>query len=133
MGSTKKILVMDDDEMVRYILSQMLTHLGYATRFASEGGEAVALFTAAMEDGEPFDAVILDLSVQSGMGGKDAVAALRAISPDIRALVSSGFSTDPVMSEYEAYGFCGVLEKPYHMVVLKRVLDELFGGGGGAS
>ena len=126
MPKVKKILVMDDDEMVRYILSQMLKHLGYASSFASEGNEAVALYTAALDEGKPFDAVILDLSVKDGMGGKDTIVALKTVFPGVKALVSSGFSTDPVMSEYEVYGFCGILEKPYHMAGLKQILDEVF-------
>lgn len=126
MPKVKKILVMDDDEMVRYILSQMLKHLGYASSFASEGNEAVDLYRAALDEGEPFDVVILDLSVKGGMGGKDTIVALKAVFPGVKALVSSGFSNDPVMSEYEAYGFCGILEKPYHMAGLKQILDEVF-------
>lgn len=125
MAKIKKILVMDDDEMVRYILSKMLKHLGYASSFASEGNEAVEIYRAAFDEGTPFDAVILDLSVKDGMGGKDTISALKMVSPDVKGLVSSGFSTDPVMSEYEAYGFCGVIEKPYHMDVLKQVLEEV--------
>lgn len=126
MPKVKKILVMDDDEMVRYILSQMLKHLGYASSFASEGNEAVNLYKAALDEGEPFDVVILDLSIKGGMGGKDTIFLLKAAFPGVKALVSSGFSNDPVMTEYEAYGFCGILEKPYHMAGLKQILDEVF-------
>ncbi|WP_373501186.1 response regulator [Desulfococcus sp.] len=124
MTKIRKILVMDDDETVRYILSQMLKYLGYASCFASEGNEAVEIYSAALDAGEPFDAVILDLSVKNGMGGMETMFALKAVSPEVKALISSGFSTDPVMIDFEAYGFCGVLEKPYHMAALGRVLGE---------
>jgi len=117
---------MDDDEMVQYILSQMLGHLGYAASFAAEGSQAVAMYRAAADGGEPFDAVILDLSVKSGMGGIETISALQTAFPDVKALVSSGFSTDPVMTDYAAYGFCGVLEKPYHMETLEETLGRVF-------
>lgn len=108
-----KVLVMDDEKMVRDVSGDMLELLGYTAEFAVTGEDAVELYRKAKEAGSPFDAVILDLTVPDGMGGKDALKLLLEIDPGVRAIVSSGYSKDPIMSEYHKHGFKGVIAKPY--------------------
>ena len=123
-----KILVMDDEVMVRQVLDKMLRHLGYEAEFAGDGDEAIALFTRAQKSGEVFTAVILDLTVPGGLGGKETMAQLRKIAPEVKAIVSSGYSEDPVMAEFEKYGFCGIIAKPYKVPDLNKVLHEVILG-----
>jgi PAS domain S-box-containing protein len=120
-----KILVMDDEAMVRNILEKMLHHLGYEVELAGDGAEAVAKFIAGQEAGEPFDAVILDLTVPGGMGGKEAMERLLKIEPRIKAIVSSGYFDAPIMAEFAEYGFLGIIAKPYKIADLGKVLQEV--------
>jgi PAS domain S-box-containing protein len=118
-----KILVMDDEEMIRSVLGRMLVKLGYEVRQARDGAEAVELYQRAQESGEPFTAVIFDLTIPGGMGGKEALEQLRGYDARIRAIVSSGYSDDPVMANYKQYGFSGVIAKPYKIQELSRIID----------
>ena len=86
------------------------------------------MYREALEAGQAFDAVILDLTVPGGMGGKDTVRALQAIDPHVRALVSSGYSNDPVMASYLDYGFCGAVQKPYLIQELGNLLNKILRG-----
>jgi two-component system cell cycle sensor histidine kinase/response regulator CckA len=119
------ILVMDDKEVVRDAAKRMMSIIGYNVTFAKNGDEAIEIYREALQAGKPFDAVILDLTVPGGMGGKEAVRELLAIDPNARVIVSSGYSNDPVMSEYEKYGFMGLLEKPYRMQELRETLSRV--------
>ena len=104
----------------------MLNHLGYKdVEFAEDGAEAVKLYKAAMKSGQPFGAVILDLTIPGGMGGITAVSELRKIDPGVRAIVSSGYSSDAIMANYSQYGFSGVLSKPYKNRELSGVLQKV--------
>ena len=123
-----KILVMDDEEEVRRVLRNMLFHLGYEFEFAVDGQEAIELYQRALKSGEPFNAVILDLTIPGGKSGKEAMKKLLRLHPQIRAIVSSGYSNDPVMAEFKRYGFKGVIAKPYKIEELGRVLYELVMG-----
>jgi PAS domain S-box-containing protein len=123
-----KILVMDDAKAVREVTGAMLSHIGYDVEFAREGREAIALYRAAKESDDPFDAVILDLTVQGGMGGKEAIQLLITLDPHIKAIISSGFSGDPIMSEYQEYGFKTAILKPYKMEELKDIFETLLRG-----
>ncbi|MBP2146910.1 PAS domain S-box-containing protein [Methanofollis sp. W23] len=114
-----RILFMDDDRGVLSSIVPLLESEGYCVTAASEGSEAVREYITASESGRPYDLVIMDLTVPGGMGGVEAIAELRKIDPSVRAIVSSGYSTDPVMSAYQEYGFAGVVRKPYP-------IDELF-------
>ena len=125
MKKKGKILVMDDAKSVRDVTGAMLSYMGYDVEFAREGREAVAIYRAAKESGEPFDAVILDLTVSGGMGGKETIELLIALDPHIKAIISSGFSGDPIMSEYQEYGFKTAILKPYKMEELEEVLERL--------
>ncbi len=120
-----KVLIMDDDEEIRIILERQLHYLGYEVSVASNGKQAVALYKKAGQSGRPFDAVILDLTVPGGMGGKECIAKLKAIDQNVKAIVSSGYFTDPVMAEYEKYGFQKRIAKPYQIEDLSKTLYEL--------
>jgi CheY-like chemotaxis protein len=124
-----KILVMDDEEMVQEIIGKMLGHLGHKVMFAGDGKEAIQLFSRAQESGQAFDAVILDLTVPGGMGGQEAIEKLRQIDPQVNAIVSSGYSEDPIMAEFARYGFSGVIAKPYRISELGKVLNKVLGTG----
>jgi len=112
---TGKILIMDDDEIVRQMLREMLISLGYEVELSEDGAAAVELYKSAMESEIPFDLVIMDLTIPGGIGGKEAIKKLAAIDPHVRAIVSSGYSNDPIMANYKEYGFCGVIQKPYNI------------------
>ena len=109
---TGRILLMDDEEGVRKVSKKRLSVLGYESELAKDGAQAIELYKKAMDSGQPFDAVILDLTVKGGMGGKEAVKFLQEINPQVKAIVSSGYSNDPVMTNFRAYGFTGALPKP---------------------
>jgi CheY-like chemotaxis protein len=119
------ILVMDDDDAIRDVLVDMLTQLGYQSQCARHGAEAVALYQQARDRGQPFTAVLLDLTVPGGMGGQETIAHLQAIDPQVRAIVSSGYAVDPLMAHHRAYGFREVLSKPYTVEGLEEVLQRV--------
>lgn len=123
-----KILCMDDQFDIRNLVGRMLKLLGYSVEFASNGQEAIDLYKKAIGSKEAFDAVILDLTVPGGMGGKETVQKLRAIDPGVKAIVSSGYSNDTIMSDYERYGFSGVVAKPFETRELGEVLYRVLQG-----
>jgi len=125
------VLIMDDDEDMRKTTGDMLMRMGYTVDYADEGNAAIAKFQLAREAGRPFVAVIMDLTVPGGMGGKEAIGKLLAIDPAVRAIVSSGYSEDPVMADFRAYGFRGVAIKPYRIRELSEVVASVIGNGGG--
>jgi PAS domain S-box-containing protein len=122
-----RILVMDDERIVRDTAGAMLELLGYESECAENGEAALALYEQARHRGQPFDAVIMDLTIPGGMGGKEAIQAFRAWDPAVRAVVSSGYSNDPVMANFSEYGFCGVITKPYRIGDLSAALDAALG------
>ena len=103
-----KILVMDDDEMIRDLTTELLESMGLDASFAKDGSEAIAMYEKARQFGRPFEAVIMDLTIPGGMGGKEAIEKLRSLDPEVKAIVSSGYSNDPIMADHEKYGFVGV-------------------------
>jgi PAS domain S-box-containing protein len=117
-------LVMDDDAVIRDVLVDILTQLGYQSQCARDGAEAVVLYQQARDAGRPFTAVLLDLTIPGGMGGREAIAHLRAIDPQVCAIVSSGYANDPLMANFSAYGFRGVLSKPYTVEGLNDALQR---------
>jgi PAS domain S-box-containing protein len=125
-----RVLVMDDEELVRDVASEMLSVLGYDAEFAVEGKEAVELFSAARAEGRPFDLVILDLTVPGGMGGKETMQKLMEIDPKVRAIVSSGYSKDMILSEYKKFGFSGVIAKPYRVSEFSAAVKSALEGAG---
>ncbi|MBI3192822.1 MAG: response regulator, partial [Pedosphaera parvula] len=120
-----RILIMDDDDMIRNLASTMLRHLGYRSEMAADGEEAIRRYVEAIESGQRIDAVIIDLTIPGGMGGKETIQHLLKIDPNVKAIVSSGYSNDPIMADHEAYGFSGVMAKPYKMEDLGRVLKQV--------
>ncbi|HEV8132616.1 MAG TPA: ATP-binding protein [Acidobacteriota bacterium] len=120
-----RVLVMDDEEIIRDSIGELLGELGYEVDFASDGASAISLYQEALAVGNPFDAVIMDLTIPGGMGGKEAIRRLREIDPKARAIVSSGYSEDPVMADFREYGFSAVLVKPFRVDDVGRVLAEV--------
>lgn len=116
------VLVMDDEKMFKNLSQQMLRSLGFEVDFVKDGTEAIEVYKRAMDCGEPFDAVILDLTVRGGMGGKQAIRKLREIAPEVKAIISSGYTDDPVMSDFREYGFVAALAKPYSKKGLSEAL-----------
>ena len=123
-----RILVMDDEDIMRLIVGNMLEELGYTAAFAQDGEEAIKKYRSAMEEGRSFDAVIIDLTIRGGMGGADCIKRLLKIDPAVKAIVSSGYYDDPVMSNYRALGFKGVITKPYQIEDLSEVLYKTMHG-----
>jgi CheY-like chemotaxis protein len=119
-----RILVMDDEEMIRKLASELLTYLGYEVSFATNGTEAVQHYRQALDSKKPFDAVILDLTVKGGMGGKETIQELLKIDPHVIGIVSSGYCNDPEITNYRRYGFSGVVTKPYTMGELGEKLNQ---------
>ena len=123
-----KILLMDDEPDIRTVGSEMLKALGYAVTCVCDGTEAVDAYRQALDAGETFDALILDLTIPGGMGGKDAVAEILALDPSAVAIVSSGYSNDPVIAQFRQYGFRGAVCKPYRLQDLSTLLHEVLAG-----
>ncbi len=123
----EKVLLMEDDKSVRQTAYEMLTFLGYDVEVAADGAEAVRLYEEAFQSGRAFDVVISDLTVRGGMGGKMAVAELIKIDPDVKVIVSSGYSSD-VLADYKKHGFCNVIAKPYRLQELGNVMSRVIRG-----
>lgn len=120
-----RILIMDDEDGVRKSVSQVLQVFGHEVAVATEGQEAIELYRQALADETPFDVVLLDLTVRDGMGGREAIETLKQIDPQAKAIVMSGFTQDPVIMNYEDYGFCDYLIKPFGRDQLREVLGKL--------
>ena len=121
-----RILIMDDQEAILTMTGRMLNLMGYETEFSLDGSEAIQKYREAYQSQKPFDLVILDLTVPGGMGGRDTVIELLKINPNVKALVSSGYSNDPIMANYKDYYFCGVIPKPFTKSELAEVLSKIF-------
>ncbi|WP_447970965.1 hybrid sensor histidine kinase/response regulator [Nitrospira sp. M1] len=120
-----KVLVMDDEESIRVLASEMLRACGYHFEMAKNGEEALTLYQQAKETDTPFSAVILDLTVPGGLGGKETMVQLLQIDPNVKAVVSSGYSNDPIMAQYQRFGFHAVMTKPYSLTELSDVMYQL--------
>jgi PAS domain S-box-containing protein len=124
-----RVLFMDDEASIRQMAAILMRRLGLEVVMVTDGVEAVEQFGAAKAQGRPFSLVVMDLTVPGGMGGREALVRLREIDPGVRAVVSSGYSSDPVLSNYRDYGFCGVITKPYDVEKFSRVIVETLGRG----
>ena len=122
----KRILVMDDEEMLRNLAQRMLERLGHEMETVKDGDEAIEAYKKQKDSVEPFDAVILDLTIKGGMGGEQTIRELIKIDPGVKAIVCSGYFNDPVITHFKKYGFQGAMPKPYQKadleIVLKKVL-----------
>lgn len=121
----RKILVMDDEDMVGEIACQMLDYLGYDSVHVLDGEAAIQEFQVQKEKGLPFCAVIMDLTIPGGMGGKEAVKKILAVDGNAQVFVSSGYSTDPAMVTFQDFGFSGVIVKPFDLAAIQQILDQL--------
>jgi signal transduction histidine kinase/ActR/RegA family two-component response regulator len=123
---TGKILFMDDEAFIRELAVELFQKIGdYKVTVAKDGEEVIHLYQQALKEGSTFDAVILDLTVRGGMGGKEAIRRLQEIDPTVRAIVSSGYSTDPVMSDFKVYGFREAVRKPYQIQEMSKALSSI--------
>lgn len=120
-----KILVMDDEETVRDVARNMLECLGYSVTLAKDGTEAIAMYQVAMASGEPFDSVLMDLTIPGGMGGMEAVKRISELDSNVKAIVCSGYSNDTIMANYRTFGFCGVIPKPYSLEQLSGTISDV--------
>jgi len=125
MAGKGKVLLMDDEQIILDVTLEVLRFLDYEVMFARDGAAALDLYKHEKEAGAPFDLVILDLSVPEGLGGKDAINLLKAYDPAVKAIVSSGYSHDPVVQDFKQHGFSGRLSKPYKISDLKEILEQL--------
>ncbi len=121
----KTILVMDDEEMIRSVAIEILGELGYAVSSCINGEEAIQMYRDTMQAGKPFAAVIMDLTIPGGMGGKEAAEQILVIDPQACLIVSSGYSDNAVMAECKEHGFAGVLPKPYKATELAQLLNSV--------
>ncbi|MEI6560830.1 MAG: PAS domain S-box protein [Verrucomicrobiota bacterium] len=119
-----KILVIDDEEVICELINYTLSALGYTVLESRDGKTAIQLYQEAFDAGHPFDLVIMDLTIPGGMGGRGAMQELKKINPQVKAIVSSGYTLDPVMCHFEEYGFCGSIAKPFDLVHLEQAVQE---------
>ncbi len=119
------ILIMDDDEMVRSVLGQTIATFGYNVMYAKDGEETLDIIEKSLKDNTTISAVIMDLTIPGGMGGKETIKRLKEIAPSIKTFVSSGYSNDPIMNEFENYGFNGVISKPVDVHSLNMTLHSV--------
>jgi len=119
------ILVMDDERVIRDMTRELLNYLGYTATTCEDGTDAISRYKAAVDSGLPFSAVIMDLTIPGGMGGKDAAQQILTIDPKACMIVSSGYSDDPIMSDYQSYGFSGAIVKPYKMAEFGSMLSSI--------
>jgi len=124
-GQAARILVLEDEPLIRQLVVAQLSTRGHVVETTNEGEATVARYREELELGRPFDLVILDLSIPSGQGGRETMEQLRALHPDVRAIVSSGYSDDAVMSRYMDFGFRAVLPKPYDPAELVALVSEV--------
>ena len=120
-----RILVMEDDKAIQDVMADMLKHLGYEVVFAPNSTEAIEQYKKAKDTGSRFDAVILDLTIVGGKGGKSAIKELIEFDPNVKAIVYSGYSHDPVMANFKKFGFSGIISKPFKIEEISAVLHEI--------
>jgi CheY-like chemotaxis protein len=124
-GGGRRILAMDDEEMIRKLLQNSLTEIGYRVELAGDGSEAIEKYIKAEKSGNPFAAVILDLTIPGGLGGKETIKKLLEINSNIIAIASSGYTNGPVMANYQEYGFRGTVSKPFHIADMEKTLHDV--------
>jgi PAS domain S-box-containing protein len=123
----ERVLLMDDEGMILDVAGEMLSYMGFSVATARSGEEALEVYRRAQREGRPFSLVILDLTVPGGMGGEETIRRLRRMDPSVRAIVSSGYSNNPVMANHRRWGFNGVVAKPYRIEQLQAAVEEVLG------
>ncbi|MBN1163938.1 MAG: response regulator [Candidatus Krumholzibacteriota bacterium] len=131
--SRGKVLFMDDNEILRDVVPQMLVKMGYRVGVAADGEEAVSQYKKALAEGSPYQVVILDLKVDKGMNGLDAMRILIREFPGVTVLLSSGHPNDPAMIDHQKYGFKGTIDKPYTKSELEKCLQMYISNSPGGS
>ncbi len=126
---TGRVLLVDDDDALRRSIATALNRLGYEVQTAEEGAEGIRIYQEARSSGRPVDVVVMDLTIPGGMGGQEAAQELLRVDPEAKLIASSGYSTDPVMSDFRAYGFRAVISKPYRLEDLGETLRRVLEGG----
>jgi len=121
-----RVLVMDDEDFIKDVMGSMLELLDYEVDFANDGAQALSMYQEALEKDVRFDAVIMDLTIPGGKGGKETIQDLLKIDANAKAIVSSGYSNDIIMSNFKDFGFSAVIAKPFQIEDLRRVLDKIF-------
>lgn len=124
VSAVKRILAMDDEPGIRALLSAALGHFGYDAVTVADGADALREYRRALEEKQPYAAVIMDLTVPGGMGGKETIKALKQLDPNVKAIVSSGYSSDPVTAEFEKHGFVARADKPYRIQELGAIIEN---------
>ncbi|OHE78724.1 MAG: hypothetical protein A2107_13990, partial [Verrucomicrobia bacterium GWF2_62_7] len=122
---TGRVLLLEDEEIVSKAVVRMLEQLGYSCSLTTDGRETLKAYAEADAAGRPFAAVIMDLTIPGGQGGKETVKELRKLAPAVPVIVSSGYSDEAVMANYKDYGFDAVLPKPYDYEDLAATLAGL--------
>lgn len=125
-----KILLMNDEDIIRESVGGVLNHLGYEVELARDGAEVIEIYKKARKSRQPFDTVIMDLLISGEMGCKEAIQELIEIDPEVKAIVSSGYSNHPVMADYRKYGFSAAIAKPYTIKELSEILHKVIMGIG---
>jgi CheY-like chemotaxis protein len=125
MTDKGRVLLVDDEEIILDVSREVLRFLGYDAAFAREGAAAIELYAQEKKAGRPFDLVIIDLTIPEGMGGRETIEKLRQFDPEVKAVVSSGYTNDPVMQDFASYGFSGRLTKPYRINEMKTMLESM--------
>jgi CheY-like chemotaxis protein len=120
-----RILILEDDPLVRSLITRNLTSQGFEVCETPEGTETIRRYQESMDQGRKFDLVVLDLTIPNGLGGVRTMERLRQLDPNVLAIVSSGYSDDPVMAKPSAYGFSAVLPKPYEPADLLRLVKSV--------
>lgn len=120
-----RIMIMDDEEIIREVAGEILTHLGHDVVVAADGAKAIELYNEALKNNTPIDLIIMDLTIPGGMGGQETVKKILGINAEAKVIVSSGYSTDPVMANFKEYGFAAMVPKPFDFKELSKVISEV--------
>ena len=119
-----RILLLEDEELVRNVTVRLINQLGYECEFAMDGETAIEHYRQAHENGRPFDLVILDLTIRGGMGGEEVMRRLLELDPEVKGIVASGYADSEVIAQYQRYGFLGAIVKPYTLHDLQVVIEQ---------
>jgi CheY-like chemotaxis protein len=124
-AGTGRVLVLDDEAPIRALAVRLLSLLGYQVEAVATGSETIERYTRARIERRPFDLVLLDLTIPGELGGSHVLRALRAIDPDVKAIVVSGYAADDVLANYRNYGFKAVVTKPFTVEELSAAMVDV--------